>query len=485
MYRVLIVDDEEPVLESYEFMLRDAEGFCLAGKARSGYEALKLLYETGPDLVFMDINIPGKDGLAVIAEVHEKFPSTLFILSTAYERFDLAQRAIPLGVCEYLVKPVSRKTFTATLDKARSCLEGLGKGPGERSFLRLGLQKGMSQTEWERIREEFSLPSDQGIVCAAEASGGAREKGADVWGRALGEKLSRKYLALEEIRQNRALFFISGEADRESLEALLKEAGGELLWGIGGRYRGPELYRSREEALAELREKQQGADIDLRERLGTARLRRRIGIAGEEEVKKIFTGLWEDIFSSRDFDRARVRMVSVFVLLLDDLRGSWGACPEDPPLFNPAEEIMALGDLPAWEAWAAGAFEKVQGEFALCRSGHFPLPLVKAMAFIQEHYAEAIHLGSAAEAAQVSPAYLSRLFSEYLKTSFIDFLTELRLEKGEKLIRESGKSIKEIAFEVGYQDPNYFSKIFRKLRGQSPTEFAEAARGEASAAQAF
>jgi two-component system response regulator YesN len=211
----------------------------------------------------------------------------------------------------------------------------------------------------------------------------------------------------------------------------------------------------------------------MRERLGIARLRRRIGIGGKDEVHKLFTGLWEDIFSSRDFDRAKMLMAAVFMLLLDDLRGSWGAYPEEPPPFNPVEELMALEDAAAWDAWVPEAFEKIHTEFSLRRSGNFPLPLAKAIAFIREHYTEAVQLGSAAEAAQVTPAYLSRLFSEYLKTNFTDYLTELRLEKGEKLIRESGKSIKEIAFAVGYQDPNYFSKIFRKFRGISPTEFAD------------
>jgi two-component system response regulator YesN len=518
MYRVLIVDDEEPVLESYEFMLKDAEGFILAGKARSGYEALKLIYETVPDLVFMDINIPGMDGLAVIAEVHEKFSATVFILSTAYERFDLAQRAIPLGVFEYLVKPVSRKTFASTLEKVRDHIGSLKKAeagsPGAfpfaggqdpdraaLSFLREGLLREMTGPEWESRREQFSLPSDRGLLCAAEVSGpgdgpeapalaAAAAEGevppADpdaAWSRQLRETLARTCLTLADIRRNRAVFFISGGAERESLEALFRAAGEtlpagqELFWGIGGLYRGPELYRSREEALAELRDKQRGADPELRERLAVARLRRRAGIGGKGEVQKIFSGLWEDIFAASNFDLAKTKMAAVFTLLLDDLRGSWGANPEEPPLFNPAEEIMALPDFAAWEAWAPGAFEKVLAEFTRRRSGNFPLPLIKAMAFIQEHYAEAVQLGSVAEAAQVSPAYLSRLFSEYLKTSFIDYLTELRLETGEKLIRESGKSIKEIAFAVGYQDPNYFSKIFRKLRGMSPTEFGERQHG--------
>ena len=111
MFRVLIVDDEEPVLDSLAYLLEThCSDFPLAGKARSGYEAIRLMHELRPDVVFMDINIPGIDGMEVIAEVHPAFPETVFILSTAYERFDIAQRAIPLGIFAYLVKPVSKKT---------------------------------------------------------------------------------------------------------------------------------------------------------------------------------------------------------------------------------------------------------------------------------------------------------------------------------------------------------------------------------------
>jgi two-component system response regulator YesN len=82
-----------------------------------------------------------------------------------------------------------------------------------------------------------------------------------------------------------------------------------------------------------------------------------------------------------------------------------------------------------------------------------------------------------ADAAQVSAAYLSRLFSEHLKTNFVDYLTELRMEKAEKLILEGKMNIKEVAFAVGYQDPNYFSKIFKKTTGMLPTVYAAERRG--------
>jgi len=73
----------------------------------------------------------------------------------------------------------------------------------------------------------------------------------------------------------------------------------------------------------------------------------------------------------------------------------------------------------------------------------------------------------------VSPAYLSRLFGEHMNSSFIDYLTVLRIERAEKLIRENRSSIKEVSFAVGYQDPNYFSKIFRKIVGISPSMYAQ------------
>ena len=94
------------------------------------------------------------------------------------------------------------------------------------------------------------------------------------------------------------------------------------------------------------------------------------------------------------------------------------------------------------------------------------------MEYIHEHYTKPIQLSSAAEAAKVSSAYLSRLFSEYIQCTFIDYVTALRIEQAEKLIREARMNIKEVSFAVGFQDANYFSKIFRKITGLPPSVYA-------------
>ena len=123
MYNVMIVDDEEPVLDSFSYLVqKNSEYFSLCGKARSGYEAIEMVQNVHPDIIFMDIGMPGIDGLETIKELQGQYPEILYIISTAYERFDVAKRAVPLGVFEYLVKPISRDRFQETLEKARKFL---------------------------------------------------------------------------------------------------------------------------------------------------------------------------------------------------------------------------------------------------------------------------------------------------------------------------------------------------------------------------
>jgi two-component system response regulator YesN len=485
VYRVLIVDDEEPVLDSYAFMLQDAADFALIGTARSGYEALALIHEQKPDLCFMDINIPGIDGLEVIGEVHRKFPAMVFILSTAYERFDLAQRAIPLGVFAYLVKPISKKTFLSSLDRVQEylearALEGDAAGDGaeggtEGRFLETAIRKAPEEGVWAQYRQRLSLPSDKGTVCLLEL-----EAAGEAAYRRIEERLSRRYRCLFRMHLSRGLFFISADLRRDEAEALLTAAldseralgSGRSCYGIGGCYRGPELYRSYGEALEDLRNRRSSREPRERERRRIIALRRRMGAADPEDLKKDFTALWEDICALWDFTLAKAKLVSLFVLLIDDCCGSYRSHVGEPPPFAAAEEIMALEDIRAWESWSAYAFDLLLRRAARSRSNPDSLPLDMAVKYIDEHYTEGIQLIDAAAAARVSPAYLSRLFSEYFKIGFIDYITERRIEKAEKLIRGSRMNMKEIAFAVGYQDPNYFSKIFKKVMGMLPTQYA-------------
>jgi two-component system response regulator YesN len=171
-------------------------------------------------------------------------------------------------------------------------------------------------------------------------------------------------------------------------------------------------------------------------------------------------------------------MVGFFSLLMDDGTGCYSGRSEEEPPFSPAEEIVPLKDLEEWSQWSRQSFADLQSLFSLRRSRNFPVPLVKAIAYIDSHFTDQVQLSNAADAAQVSGAYLSRLFTEHLHTTFVDYVTELRIGRAEELIRESRMSIKEISYAVGYQDPNYFTKIFRKATGLAPSLYGAERRAE-------
>lgn len=97
--------------------------------------------------------------------------------------------------------------------------------------------------------------------------------------------------------------------------------------------------------------------------------------------------------------------------------------------------------------------------------------LQRAKAFMEKNYTQAISLEDAAEHVGLSPYYLSKLFKEHFSVNFIDYLTQLRVEKAKALMLNPTNSLKEICYNVGYKDPNYFSRVFKKSTGLSPSEY--------------
>ena len=93
--------------------------------------------------------------------------------------------------------------------------------------------------------------------------------------------------------------------------------------------------------------------------------------------------------------------------------------------------------------------------------------------FICCHYAENISLNSLAEQFYLHPNYLSRLFKEKTGHNFVEYLTEIRMEKVKELLRSSNKKIIEICDMTGYDNPRYFSKVFKQYTGMTPREYRD------------
>lgn len=118
MYNILIVEDEEierTVLKSV--MLDNIKDIHIVGEAENGRQAIDIIDNNEIDLAFMDINLPGINGLEVINHLKEKSPDSKVIIVTAYDRFEIAHAAIKLKVDDYLLKPVRHGVLIKTVKK--------------------------------------------------------------------------------------------------------------------------------------------------------------------------------------------------------------------------------------------------------------------------------------------------------------------------------------------------------------------------------
>jgi two-component system LytT family response regulator len=117
--RVLIVDDEPLARQRIEDLLLKDTGVTIAGIAADGDAAVDAIRRIAPDLVFLDVQMPGRTGIEVFRELGEAMPATIF--TTAYDRYAL--EAFRLAAIDYLVKPFDDERFAAALERARRAIE--------------------------------------------------------------------------------------------------------------------------------------------------------------------------------------------------------------------------------------------------------------------------------------------------------------------------------------------------------------------------
>lgn len=490
MYRVMIVDDEEPVLDSFAFIFtKYVSDFTLCGKARSGTEAVRLMSELNPDLVFMDIQMPGIDGIEAIRQIQPRFPHMVFILATAYERFDIAQKAIHLGVFSYLVKPVSRQKILEELELVKRHLdekkkisesqeeeeEFLEKRKEEfaRDFLSSLIWKNPDREKWEEFCRLFDVNSDRSaIYLAGGMAGASMDLRRDVYGE-ITRKIRYKYKCQTAELGDKLLLLFPEEREMKDLEERFREIlsryeSYNIILGTGDFRPFDQLTDSFALAFEPFSDDNGEGNGRNREQKRILEVYRGILTAERSRGENLFKEYWIDVFKNHSFQIAKGKMVGLFTLLLQDmdnhilLRSNFN--------IDPAEEIMPLEDMDAWRSWATVASKEFFDLLEKKRSHSYPGPLKKALSYIAENYSSQIQLTTVADECKVSPSYLSRLFSEHLDTKFIDYLNRYRISQAVIFLRDRNLSIKEASYMSGYQDPNYFSRIFRKIIGVSPSE---------------
>lgn len=421
MYRVFLADDESIVIEALTFIIQNAyPEDCEIASAKSGRTFIELAEEFKPDICFVDIQMPGIGGLDAIKEVRKILPNAIFIIVSAYNEFDYAKEAIDLGVMAYINKPIEKKAITDILAQAMKAVDDMK----ERRARALQTQEKL----------EIVTPIlENGLIYQMTNEFGVRET-------------LLNYLSLLGITEPCGNFMViqfGDEGDRGELTNAIgvsvrlegaydkvKKIIGDHFTGVTGPLMGNTIpvflaaaeSEEDEAALTKRREAQtaQAAEL-IRALKKELHVKLRVGFGAVHEVRDISA-------SYKEATRALK--------------------------YSPDEIVCAL------------------------RSDNARNFIRKACDYIDLHYASDLSLDEVALHAGVSPHYLSKLFKKETGTGFVEYLTGVRVREAKELLTSSDKPVKEIGILVGYADQNYFSRIFKKQAGCSPTEFKERAAGE-------
>ena len=124
MYRVMIIDDEKALRNLLKLAIDwNSLGLEVVGEAASGIEAINTIDELKPHIVFVDIRMPFMDGIEFSKLAIERYPKLKIIVLTAFDDFEYARQCVGIGVCEYLMKPITRNEITEVLKKIKTSLD--------------------------------------------------------------------------------------------------------------------------------------------------------------------------------------------------------------------------------------------------------------------------------------------------------------------------------------------------------------------------
>lgn len=442
MFNIMIADDEELERRAIKTIVSSSfkDEFSVY-EAKNGREAIEIYDKIKPDVIIMDIKMPGINGMEAIKEIRKINKEVYFMILTAYDYFAYAKEAMEYEVKEYILKPLKRDELVSKLNKAITYINNLKLNrkreikfketmynmiPIIESELSFAIMNNkLTDVNYINHLEYLNMELKAGYCMVLMLKGNSNLDKNDK--NILKSKIldySREYISGFQkviinhlITENIVLFIEIDESFDENTIKMnsisIARRLGEILknkfrvdtgFGIGKPYGGIEnLYKSYKEAMAALSE-----------------------YASDKSV--IHFG-----------DNSPLKEASDILYNSAVLTGS---------------QLLI-----------------VDNNISKVSSDNQKEVIRKAVKYMKENYNKDIMLEEVAGIINISPFYFSKIFKEYMGKNYVDYITELRIEKAKEMLKKGEISIKEICYEVGYNDPNYFSRVFKKIEGLSPSEY--------------
>lgn len=536
MYKVLIIDDESIIRKGIKNIINWKQLDCeVCADANDGIEGIELIKRFLPEIIITDIRMPGLDGLSMIKQVKELVPNSKIIILTGYRDFDYVQEAIKCGAFDFLLKPSRIEELTAVLTRAVNEIndqrirhmeidrfkELFEQGiPVLREKLLYDIIYGMNTCEYE-IAEKMKLYniSIKNFVLVVMENDYDEKSNSSQYDKHLyqfgivnsfEEIFEEKYEVLSIMLNSSRVGFIIQKPDKLPLEieeisekcGYLQEVintGFGITVTIAVSSRGVsamELPDKMKECLGSLEYKSYIGDNSI---IQYSDLNSFFRYEDYSTLDKYQKQLLESIKSGNEglagvmtqnisryvtTNKININYMKNFYYTtlssINNIRISVAAAVEADKKHEEGRDIASLFRLME-KSDSAEELNSLLEEVAVrvaakvnsFNNKSIKLILRKAIDYIHEHYSEQITLNEVAENIYVSTFYISRMFKKELGKSFVDYLNDVRIEKAKELLKDIKYKTYEVAEIVGISDPHYFSKLFKKYSGMTPSDYRE------------
>lgn len=528
MIKVFLVEDEFIIREGIKNDIDwEANGYQFCGEAGDGELAYPLIQKEKPDIVLTDIKMPFMDGLALSRLIKDTMPETEIMILTGHEEFGYAKEGISLGVAEYLLKPISAEELLRSLNGVRDKI--LEKR--REKEIRERYQKEMA-AEGLQGRRDFFQHLVSGSRTVAELYEEARRLQIDlsaIWydvvlfsvksDQKAPEEYSNPVLVAEQkikdlIKPEKVIFFdryldeyamLFKDETKEDLLAYQKQLlegirermkeckGIQYFAGVGGPVnRLMELSTSYENAgrifanryfidgnhilyhLPEVEVRQEEGfnlrTVDPKE-FQRSRIEKFLRVGEPEDtvyfVEEFLHNLGADAMDSKMF-RQYILMDAYFCVVefVQELQQDRGQIET----FDINSEIMQSRK--EMERYLVRIMDQALACRRKASGDRYSAVVQQVVDYIAANYGdEELSLNRVASHVNFSPNHLSMIFSQQTGSTFIKYLTDYRMEKAKELLRCTNKKTSIIGSEVGYKDSHYFSFLFKKTQGMTPTVY--------------
>jgi len=532
MIRLLIADDEPLVQIGVKSMLDRAGlsglGIEICGTASNGREALKLIEKHSPHIVITDIKMPIMDGLELMRQCQQKYGRLpLFIVLTSYEEFHLAKEALSLHAIEYLVKyELTEESLRSSIQNALVILDEITRSSQyqvpsvpaenllfhERFFIMLLHNLFENEEQFRLQAQTLSLNFEAAGYLASymeitnpksDTMDANRQlnffSGTLQMVKTLLPKYINCYVTALDIRHFSIIFLIPEDSlpgytslIRNSVEntaEMLRNYYGASIHGSVGRLveNPTDLSASFQDARQIFSMSSPGMPLcfydeqDIKEPtrniFNISIFKNDIVSAYEEydphHLRNVFSSIQELFRENPLYFLQALDAASNILYLSISLLPNGEELVSDIFRDNPQGYrcLFTLNSTEQVLQWLNTLFEGLCAYFVSKKKDYKNQIVLNAKKYIRNRYTEKLTLNEVAAAIGISPNYLSYLFKKYSDCGFIEYVNQVKIQKAKELMTEKNMKVYEVAGVLGFDNAFYFSKVFRKVEGCSPSEY--------------